>query len=292
MSNKVYSILSNNKEHGPYSLEEVLQLSLKPHDLVWVEGGTSWRSPSEIEALKAFTSIPENNPQKNEAISSRIFFSYPKISPPPEVTNARPGTPLTHSTDREREEDREEIEEEPIEESLEMKAEKIYQRVLAYNDQKQLRQENPSSERIDSLQELRQEKTLWHKQQKKKESTKNKKRLLMQAGAAVIIITSGIFIVMRSTGIEKKTSTTPQLYITNSINPVTTKKINNVTSGIPKNEQNIKPAFIEKDSLFSTPLTKPGELSVDEFIDSVRLAMAKQDILNSFSRKKKSNNKR
>jgi hypothetical protein len=52
---KVYSLLRNNQQTGPYSLDEILQLNLKPFDLVWVEGrSAAWRYPSEIETLKPY----------------------------------------------------------------------------------------------------------------------------------------------------------------------------------------------------------------------------------------------
>src|SRR5215212_860574 len=52
---KVYLLLRNNQKSGPYSLEELLQLQLKPFDLVWVEGRSAgWRYPGEIDSLKSF----------------------------------------------------------------------------------------------------------------------------------------------------------------------------------------------------------------------------------------------
>ncbi|MGZ3897969.1 MAG: hypothetical protein ACXVML_14610 [Flavisolibacter sp.] len=52
---KVYLLLRNNQQTGPHSLEELLQLGLKPFDLVWVEGKSyGWAYPSEIENLKPF----------------------------------------------------------------------------------------------------------------------------------------------------------------------------------------------------------------------------------------------
>ena len=50
---KPYSLLRNNKQSGPYSLEELLHLNLKPFDLVWVEGKSGgWSYPTEIDTLK------------------------------------------------------------------------------------------------------------------------------------------------------------------------------------------------------------------------------------------------
>ena len=50
---KVYLLLRNNKQTGPYNLEELLRLGLKPTDLIWVEGKScGWSYPSELEELK------------------------------------------------------------------------------------------------------------------------------------------------------------------------------------------------------------------------------------------------
>ena len=55
---KVYLLLRSNKQTGPYSIEELLQLNLKPFDLVWVDGrSAAWQYPSEIPALKPY--VPE-----------------------------------------------------------------------------------------------------------------------------------------------------------------------------------------------------------------------------------------
>ena len=52
---KIYSLLRNNKQSGPYTLEELLQLKLKPFDLVWVEGKSGgWSYPTEIDSLKIY----------------------------------------------------------------------------------------------------------------------------------------------------------------------------------------------------------------------------------------------
>jgi len=55
---KVYLLLRSNKQTGPYSLEELLQLNLKPFDLVWVDGrSAAWQYPFEIPSLKPY--VPE-----------------------------------------------------------------------------------------------------------------------------------------------------------------------------------------------------------------------------------------
>jgi hypothetical protein len=57
---KVYLLLRNNKQSGPYSLEEIAQQQLKPLDLVWIEGrSAAWKYASEIAELSPF--LPEGS---------------------------------------------------------------------------------------------------------------------------------------------------------------------------------------------------------------------------------------
>lgn len=60
---KAYRLLRNNKESGPYSAEELIQMGLKAYDLVWIEGkSASWRYPSEVAELKPFAPVVEEQP--------------------------------------------------------------------------------------------------------------------------------------------------------------------------------------------------------------------------------------
>lgn len=58
-----YLLLRNNKETGPLTLQQLLELGLKPYDLVWVESkSAAWRYPSEISELKKFAPVVEEQP--------------------------------------------------------------------------------------------------------------------------------------------------------------------------------------------------------------------------------------
>jgi hypothetical protein len=49
---KVFILLRNNQQTGPFSLEEIIQFDLKPYDLIWIEGKSAgWYYPQEIKAL-------------------------------------------------------------------------------------------------------------------------------------------------------------------------------------------------------------------------------------------------
>jgi len=58
-----YRLLRSNKESGPYALNDLVALGLKPYDLVWVDGrSAAWRYPSEITELKDYAPAVEEQP--------------------------------------------------------------------------------------------------------------------------------------------------------------------------------------------------------------------------------------
>jgi hypothetical protein len=58
-----YLLLRSNKESGPYALEQLIAMGLKPYDLVWIEGkSAAWRYPGEVEELKPYASVVEEQP--------------------------------------------------------------------------------------------------------------------------------------------------------------------------------------------------------------------------------------
>ncbi len=267
MSDKVFTILRNNKEQGPFCLEEVLQFSLKPHDLVWIAGSVGWRAPSEVEVLQPYLNSPDRNFQKS--LTSRIFISYPKkISQKANFQEQELNSRSRRNLENE----------EPTAESLEVKANQIYQRVMAYNDQRKQQQESFGPEGIYPLQELRQEYALWNRKKNKKFFThqhiKFSKNWWVKSGIAGVIAL-GIFISLRSTNFKTK-SPAKQLITTNAIFPVSSKKSNNVKAASSNNNQKI-PAFVNKDTAQKVIESSPKELTVDEFIDSVRRVMVKYD---------------
>ena len=73
---KVYLLLRNNKQSGPYSLEEIAQQQLKPQDLIWIEGkSAAWKYASEISELNAY--LPEGGQAdsgKNESTEHSAYL--------------------------------------------------------------------------------------------------------------------------------------------------------------------------------------------------------------------------
>ncbi len=58
-----YLLLRNNKETGPFTLEQLVSGGLKPYDLVWLQGkSAAWRYPSEIAELQPYAPVVEEQP--------------------------------------------------------------------------------------------------------------------------------------------------------------------------------------------------------------------------------------
>lgn len=83
-----YLLLRNNKESGPFTIEEIKGMNLKPYDLLWVVGkSAAWRYPGEINELKSFAPpvpgqitdsyIKKENTDNSSAVSSNIKKSNP-----------------------------------------------------------------------------------------------------------------------------------------------------------------------------------------------------------------------
>ncbi|MGL6267672.1 MAG: hypothetical protein ACRC2O_07080 [Chitinophagaceae bacterium] len=55
---KNYLLLRNNKQSGPYSFDELLEMGLKTQDLIWIDGkSASWRYPGEFDEFKTHPSF-------------------------------------------------------------------------------------------------------------------------------------------------------------------------------------------------------------------------------------------
>jgi hypothetical protein len=93
---KAYRLLRNNKESGPYSAEELIQMGLKAYDLVWIEGkSASWRYPSEVAELKPFAPVIEEQPfdrfyKKPVAVKSEPDINAAPVNVMPQVSTAAP----------------------------------------------------------------------------------------------------------------------------------------------------------------------------------------------------------
>ena len=78
MSIKVYRLLRNNKEEGPFTAEELIQKNLRPYDLIWVDGSSAaWRYPGEIPQFKQYVPLPgESN------VIQAATNTFPKAAQP------------------------------------------------------------------------------------------------------------------------------------------------------------------------------------------------------------------
>jgi hypothetical protein len=58
-----YLLLRDNKQTGPHSFEEMLELGFRKYDLVWVEGkSAAWRYAGEISEFQSYAPLVEEQP--------------------------------------------------------------------------------------------------------------------------------------------------------------------------------------------------------------------------------------
>jgi len=157
---KVYLLLRNNQQTGPHSLEELLQLNLKPFDLIWVEGKSyGWSYPTEVDTLKTFVTpttterkeshgMPPSkaaSPVTDTNANKKIFVSLPVGTALPSASSSS-----TAGVD-----------------ALEHKAEELRKRVQSYNPQAQEPlQEDIKTNYARSLNSVEKEYTSWIYQKK------------------------------------------------------------------------------------------------------------------------------
>ncbi|MFM9908260.1 MAG: hypothetical protein ACKVOW_02860, partial [Chitinophagaceae bacterium] len=71
---KGYLLLRDNKQTGPYSMEEIIEKGFKPYDLIWAEGKSAgWRYPGELPEFTTYAPMVEEQPFDR-------FFKKPSAS--------------------------------------------------------------------------------------------------------------------------------------------------------------------------------------------------------------------
>ena len=79
-----YLLLRDNKQSGPYTMEELVEKGLKAYDLVWLEGrSAAWRYPSEFDELKPHAPVVEEQPY------DRFYKKSDEQNPTPSILEQR-----------------------------------------------------------------------------------------------------------------------------------------------------------------------------------------------------------
>ncbi len=191
---KIYALLRNNQQSGPYTLDELVSLNLKPFDLIWMEGKSAgWCYPSEVDDLKTYVQeqpalkkeetpvLSEGNalPQKIEqqhnaavtmktAASQHIYVSLP-AGQAKEVLR----------------------DEEVNEISFEQRVEKMRQRVAAVANGENTPKDDIDTKYSRSLEDIKEEYSEWMQKNKKKTFFPVKK--LMAAALLLLVVSAGFY---------------------------------------------------------------------------------------------------
>jgi hypothetical protein len=256
-----FRLLRNNKESGPFNLDELLKLSLKPFDLVWVEGKSAgWRYPSEIDLLKPY--LVENLSEQTSMVVEQVHSETNegrlviKDIPKQEVVPIpkQEVVPIPAIPDPEMPSEEEDI----TAEKLERKANEIYLRIQAYTKQKEQQEDDLQTRQARSLDDLKQEYADWlHNKMDKKKSRGSKQ---VAIGIGIFLVgAAGYFLIDKMNTPDTPRPVQASYFMSNSANDAKASKQDALASKI-KSAQ-----------------AKHKELSVDEYIDSIERAIAKQD---------------
>ena len=76
-----YLLLRNNKQSGPHSYNELMEIGIKSYDLLWIEGkSASWRYPAEFDEFKTHLAVIKELPidRSFTAVQNDILFYHPE----------------------------------------------------------------------------------------------------------------------------------------------------------------------------------------------------------------------
>ena len=179
---KVYLLLRNNQQMGPYTFEELLALHLKPFDLVWIEGKShGWRYPNEVEALKPYVATTPGSQkpvEEREAPQEKPRFETTPRAAITSRKNVFVSMPFSSN--------RQNIAKENID-PIEQKAEELRKRADAYAPS----QESPKTNYARDLQQAEEEYTQWVYQSKTKKKNGLNKKALGIAVVGILILSIG-----------------------------------------------------------------------------------------------------
>lgn len=222
---KIYKLLRNNQQTGPYTLGELAQLGLKPFDLVWADGHTAgWVHPYEVEALVPYLSVAEEEPveavptasatdaesadspavvqepEKTPVITTNIFISLPagaNGSKPVSSVHMIVPAPVAG--------------EETREQMLERKAQALRQRVEALAAQNKVQDLEPTLDTrySRSLDDIKEEYSYWMQEQKDRRLWLGFTKRQWTTAALLVLIGAVAFAVLKWLGAPIQPSPVP-----------------------------------------------------------------------------------
>lgn len=196
---KIYKLLRNNKQSGPYTINELAGLNLQSNDLIWIEGKTpGWHYPSEIDELQQLlhdrtplqhqekSTPPLQEKQKAEqpqnAKAKHVFVSFPANATNRIKTSKPANTATAPSMDEE------EKELAARKQAFEMRAALMKQKVSAGSattGNTTVIEEELDTKYNRSLEDMKQEYAAWLAAQKKSGKPSFSKK---QVGVAVTLL--------------------------------------------------------------------------------------------------------
>jgi hypothetical protein len=282
-----YRILRDNKERGPLGLEELLQLNLKPFDLIWVEGRSAgWRYPSEIDSLKPYLNTGEPVAQPAMAVTqpavavtqTAVVVIPPPVTPAVPMRSSPAETPVSYAQPAPAPDGEVEL----TAEALQSKADEIYRRVQAYNQKKEREGEGVETKYARSLEDLKQEYADWlHGKKSKKRGKVGKKQVALGSSIAALAAIAVFFFLFDSRETAGLAQVPDQSLVKSAVKSVTQKSDKDIrTPAVPTAQP-----VAEKPAAAYPQMASSGS-SVDRFLDSVERVLAQQERMARYYPKK------
>lgn len=275
---KVYLLLRNNHQSGPFSVDELLQHDLTPSDLVWEEGRSAgWSFPYEIASLKPFLHL-EAPPSPSEKGTKQQKTSPQEFSPAdldaPFASKSVTSKNVYVSLPNHDHLHRDEGQTEHIEESLEQKADAIRKRAFAALEHggstdkgspEHMSAETPyelETKLSRSTSEIGEDYSAWlYTQQIEKKKKARRKRSILIGGTTVSMIVLGFLlykgIVVGNLGITEETAPVSETKKTEAM-PTSLQQPQNVNEPIANDPSLPSPATDSTNgmNMNSAPLAK------------------------------------
>ncbi|HZF63184.1 MAG TPA: hypothetical protein VEZ55_01800 [Chitinophagaceae bacterium] len=198
---QTYLLLRNNKQSGPFTLDELVQQSLKPFDLVWMEGRSAgWRYPTEIDCLKSHVGgviekqssgliVGEQSVKTPHSAGPVIPKHSGEHSNQPTARHIYVSLPFTSLKQSPKQEMQIIAAEVSPETKLELKAEELRKKVLSIAEAKQGNQAEPDLDikYSRSLDDIKEEYSEWMHHQKKKNIKSYKKPMIVAVSVVALV---------------------------------------------------------------------------------------------------------
>ena len=202
--NNLYFLLQNSRQVGPYTQQDLMQIGIRPTDLVWIQGkSTTWQTAEAVEELRILLK-PAVTPCIDKVVTAAAASSQDMSAP--QVCNSKvseDSVPLSHIYVRFPVSIQETLVEERDIKIVDQSSQSVVDKIAAPCKTKSTEEIFPDSSQYRSIDEIRKEYASWVKQHEPKSQNRKVNKPLI---ALFFGITTLLMFVLNWNKTNKKTS--------------------------------------------------------------------------------------